>query len=118
VAEGGDGAVVRRKLAHQPDGFQIADAGSFQKARGSHLVEISPDVEPQHVGWMVSGTAGGCGDGAAETQLCQVQAGDERIDDADQRITSNIVADAGGSRVICSRADPSTKLTITSAEQT
>jgi hypothetical protein len=45
VPEGGDGAVVGREAAHQPERLQVAGARAFQHARGAHLVEIAPDVE-------------------------------------------------------------------------
>jgi hypothetical protein len=73
MTETGDRAVVRRKPAKQPERLAVANAGSLQMARRPDLVEIAPDVEPHHVPWMVSGTAGGGGDGSAEAKLSQVQ---------------------------------------------
>ena len=43
---------------------------------------------------MEAGAAGGCGHGAAEAQLAQVQARDKCIDDANQRIWRDIVVNA------------------------
>lgn len=62
--------------------------------RGPELVEIAPDVEPEHVARAVTRTAGGRGDGAAEAQLCQVEAGDECIDHAHERVRGDIIVKA------------------------
>src|SRR5579859_59343 len=72
MTEGGDGAVIRCKLAQQPERFEVANTGAFQMARGPDLVEITPDVEPQHIARMVSGTPGCRRNGAAEAKLSQV----------------------------------------------
>jgi len=44
---------------------------------------VAPDVQPQHIARVVSGTAGGRGNGTVEAELSQVQAGNKGIDDAD-----------------------------------
>jgi hypothetical protein len=95
MTKGSDGPVIRRELAQQPERFKVAGTGPFQMARGPDLVEIAPDVQPQHVAWVVSGTAGRRGNGAVEAKLGQVQAGDKGIHDLDQRVGRDIVIDAG-----------------------
>jgi len=59
------------------------------------LVEIAPDVQPQHIAWVISGTAGGRGNSTVEAEFIQVQAGNKGIDDADQCIGRDIIINTG-----------------------
>lgn len=90
VTEGGDGAVVGTQLAQQTECFEVANTGPFQMVRGADLVEIAPDVGPEHVAGKISG--------AAEAELSEVQAGDVRIDDTHERVGPDIVLYAGRER--------------------
>jgi hypothetical protein len=68
-------------------------------ARRPNLVEVAPDVEPEHISGMEAGASSRCGDGTIKAQLRQVQAFDKRIDDADQGIWCDVVIDAGWKQV-------------------
>jgi hypothetical protein len=55
------------------------------------LVEVALVVQLQHIAWVVSWTASGCGDSMVKAELSQVQARNTSIDDADRRVGSDIV---------------------------
>jgi hypothetical protein len=46
------------------------------------LVEVAPNVEAEHVARLIGWPASRRGNHPIETQLGEVQAGDERVDDA------------------------------------
>jgi hypothetical protein len=95
VPEGGDGAIVRRELLHEPQRFKVADAGPLEVPGRANLVEIAPDIQPKHVPGMVAGPAGRRRDGASKAEFCEVETTNERVDNSHQGFGSDIVIDAG-----------------------
>jgi hypothetical protein len=59
------------------------------------LVEVSPDVESEHVTGLESRPARRGRDDPVEAQFGQVQTRDESIDDADESVWRYVVVDAG-----------------------
>jgi hypothetical protein len=64
-------------------------------ARRPDLVEITPDIEAEHVARVVTGAASRGGHCSIEAKIGQVEAGDERIDDADERVSRDVVFNTG-----------------------
>lgn len=86
MSERGDGAVVGRQPEHQPQRFKVPNARAPEMPRRSDLVEIAPYVAPKPVAGLEAWLASCRRDGPVEAQAGQVQAGDERIDDADNGV--------------------------------
>ena len=94
VPERGNGPVVRRQPAHQPQRFEVPNAGALEMPRRSDLVEIAPYVEPEHVTGLESWPASRRSDSPVKAQGGQVQAGDECVDDTDEGVWRDVVVDA------------------------
>jgi hypothetical protein len=96
VPECGDGSIVGPQLPHQPDRLKIATTAALEVARRSHLIEITPDVETEHISRMIAGTAGCRRHRPRKAQIDKIQTIDKGIDDASKTIRRNIIIDAGG----------------------
>lgn len=84
VPERCDRPVIRRKTTHEPEGFKIPDAGPLQHPRRAHLVEVAPDIKPQHVRGPEPRSAGRRGHCAIESEFPQVETLDKGINDTHQ----------------------------------
>lgn len=95
VPECGDGAVIGRQAAYEPHRLQIAQTCPLQLTRRAQLVEVTPDVEPQHVAWMIARSSRRCRHRTIKTELGEIKATNESIDDANQRVLADIVINTG-----------------------
>lgn len=95
VPESRDGSVVGRKTAQEPKGLQVAQACALKMARRANLIEIAPDVQAEHITRMIAGPASCRSHCPREAKLAKIQAFNEGVDHADERIVFNIVVDAG-----------------------
>jgi hypothetical protein len=61
---------------------------------GAHLIEIAPDIQPQHVSGVISGPPRCRTDRALEGKPDKIKAADKSIDDTNQSIRGNLIIDA------------------------
>lgn len=75
-------------------------------ARRADLIEVAPDVEPEHVCRIEARTAGRGGDRAGEAEVGQVEARDECVDDPHESLGGDVVVDAGRQKTDLTSVEP------------
>src|SRR6185436_7371538 len=91
AAKVGDGFVIGRELANEPDEFQVAVTFLFQLPRGAQAMEITVEIKAQERARFIGGPPGVSGDGPCKTQRVQIERGDEGIDETHRVLRCDVI---------------------------
>ena len=94
LAEIGDGTEVGSQLAEQPHHLYVTLALTGKLAGGTHLVEVTVNVEFEKIARVISRSASLSGSATDETQLIHFEAVNEGIEQAYRGISFHILVNA------------------------